>query len=911
MRFNEPLSIKLYDKNFTLQAIIDDYNEISFAHNLYEAGDFSISINYNIPNALLFQRGMFIQFGNDEYMFGEILSITDTIAQDGKGSQVRTITGKDARFLFKRRVIKNMNSEGSWVMTAKGELCMRNLIADQCGINAEEKRRLPIINNIPSEADALGASYSVSESFSNLYDTLVTIATQSEIGWRVRFTGELTLEVYSGTDLSNNIQFSTDFDSLANGTFTDTSESFANSVYVAGKGTGEDRDVYEGEIEGAAGLDRYEAFDNQSGMTTESEYETEALSMLSQYGQTITVNGNGLAKCPYIFKEQYNIGDIITIAFSGKSAKTQILGVTEHWGFGSYGITFSFGKPVNDLNRQLQLILKQIQKASNKTTTTSSVKYYTIPTDTEMPAADVIYDTIGFTGTVETGATFKLYLDNERTGAKTYHVRFKQLGGTGKLTLTTGVMGASNLVMNSGTYVAIIYVDNLGNVTMAGATATNTVEAGNNQPVTSDGVNTIVNELETEISGKQNILTAGANIKIDNNVIEGTSDLPTDAVLHYSFDEVPDYPDGTADVRLLNNNTYDIQGANYYLRNNGGSTFSNNNGNLKVSTIGGNLTGCYFAAANIYNKIVKTKIKVASVTGTIQVIAGQVELLTISSAGEYELTQYFSTSNSLYFYCVGAGNSCEFTFEQIYIGNGSYNTPIIDNANGQNNATNNGGIAVKGVSGKGYCTVGENNKLVLSNGVLPTKRTFSIWVYLPNNAWGSGQKRLWRFNLANYVNTDVINNIHRLTFISRNAANTSFSIPFDCESILEKWTHIVIIDDFSNNGGTKTVYINGSKINQITCTGDFVGVTDSSPWTLFSFSHIATNGSIIGLKSDDLLIFNRALTEKEVVALYNNKANTPKYYNLNNYKLPAPPTTDGSYMLNVTVSGGVPSYSWS
>ena len=61
---------------------------------------------------------------------------------------------------------------------------------------------------------------------------------------------------------------------------------------------------------------------------------------------------------------------------------------------------------------------------------------------------------------------------------------------------------------------------------------------------------------------------------------------------------------------------------------------------------------------------------------------------------------------------------------------------------------------------------------------------------------------------------------------------------------------------------------------------------------------------------DDLLIFDRALTEKEVVALYNNKANTPKYYNLNNYKLPAPPTTDGSYTLNVTVSGGKTTYSW-
>lgn len=495
MRYNEQLNLKLYtytNNSFTLQAIIDDYQEISFSHNLYEAGDFTITINYNIPNALKFERGMWIQFGNDPYMFGEVITINDAIGEDGKGSQIRTITGKDARYIFKRRVIKNLNNEENWAMADKGEIVLRELVKAQCGSSAETKRQLPVSNTIPASSSAIGKEYSCAESFTNLYDTLVTIATQSEIGWRVKFDGALTLEVFEGSDLSNQVQFSTDFDSLANGQFTDSAEAYANTVYVAGKGTGSDRDIYEGEqeIEGETpeGLNRYEAFDNQSSMTSESEYEAEAYSMLTQYGQTIQISGNGLAKCPYIFKEQYDIGDTITLAFSGKSAKAQILSVTEHWTWGQYGIEFSFGKPQNDLSRQLQLMLKQIQKASNKTTTTSSVKYYTIPTDTTMPKADVIYDTIGFQGAcADGGSTFQLYFNSDKTGAKTYHVYFKQLGG-GKLTLTTGVSGKANLVLNSGTYVAIIYVDQEGNVTSQGATATTTISQGNTQPATSGAV---------------------------------------------------------------------------------------------------------------------------------------------------------------------------------------------------------------------------------------------------------------------------------------------------------------------------------------------------------------------------------------------------------------------------------------
>ena len=504
MSYKEKPQIKLYaftDNQFVLQAIIDDYQECSFEHNIYQAGQFTITINYNIPNSQLFQRGLFIQMGNNPYDFGEILKIQDAIGEDGKGSQIRTITGYDTRYLLKRRVIKNMNSNGLWVMTAKGELCLRNLIKDQCGSGAELKRQLPIENIIPADEEAIGKNYSVSEQFTNLYEVCRTIATQSEIGWRIAFNGTLSLECFSGTDRSQTVQFSTSFDSLANGEFSDSSESFSNAIYIGGKGQNDNRDIYEGEDGTPSGFDRFESWDNQSQMTTESEYEAEALSMLSQYGQTLTMQGNGLAKCPYIFREQYDIGDIITVAFSGKSAVAQILSVTEHWAWGSYDIQFSFGKPQNNLAEQLQLILRQIQKASEKASSTDSVRWYTIPTDSAMPKADVTYNTIGFVGTVGTNATFTLYLDNEKTGAKTYHVWFKQLGGTGKLTLTTGKAGAVNLTMGVGTYVAIISVDEAGNIIDVASTPINSIQSGNLQPVTSNAVADKISSLDVSSVG--------------------------------------------------------------------------------------------------------------------------------------------------------------------------------------------------------------------------------------------------------------------------------------------------------------------------------------------------------------------------------------------------------------------------
>jgi microcystin-dependent protein len=130
-------------------------------------------------------------------------------------------------------------------------------------------------------------------------------------------------------------------------------------------------------------------------------------------------------------------------------------------------LEFQFGKPINDLSSQLQLILRQIQKASSKTNACTSVKWYTIPTDTEQEAGDVIYDTLGFTGT-SSSDSFTIYLDNEGTGAKVYNLYVKNL--TGSLTLTTGFNDAEDLIISGGTYTGSILVDTLGNISLQSST---------------------------------------------------------------------------------------------------------------------------------------------------------------------------------------------------------------------------------------------------------------------------------------------------------------------------------------------------------------------------------------------------------------------------------------------------------
>ena len=902
MSYKDKPQIKLYkyeNSAFVLQAIIDDFQEVSFEHNLYEAGQFTISINYNIPNALKFERGLFVQFGSNPYDFGEIITVQDSIGEDGKGSQIRTITGYDARYLLKRRVIKNMNSNGLWVMTGKGEIVLRSLIQDQCGSGAEAKRQLPITNVIPATESALGNEFSVSESFTNLYEVCKTIATQSEIGWRIKFDGTLTLEVYEGQDLSQTVRFDTNFESLANGEFSDSAESYTNAIYIGGKGQNDDRDIYEGEDGTPEGLDRFEAWDNQSSMTTESEYEAEALSMLTQYGQTLTMNGNGLAKCPYVFREQYDIGDIVTVAFSGKSATAQILAITEHWIWSAYDISFAFGKPQNNLSDQLQLMLRKIQEASNKTNSTDSVRWYTIPTDSAMPKADVTYNTIGFQGTcAEGGSTFTLYLDTEKTGAKTYHVYFKQLAG-GNLTLTTGRSGATDLVLNSGTYVAIIYVDENGNVTSQGATPTSTITSGNNQPATSSGV---AGAISSEATAR-------------DTAISNALALPTDAVLHYSFDEVPSYPDGSADVRLLNNNTYQIQGGIWKLVNNGGTTFSNVNGNIIATITSGAGGNGLYISANSSNNIIKVKIKISSLVGGLRILngtgTGGVTVDTISSEGVYDYTLIFNL-NAQYknFYIVLKDSTSSAIVEllEIYIGDGSYATPVIDNVNGQNNGVSYGEIANQGISGKGVYFPSANQYISLPTSKYPaptsnTNISISVWLNIPTSYtvdYSSDSTNCIKPIISVGAYAGLFGIVRNNRFIQFSARDSVSSKSVYTAFPKGEWFHFVV----SYNGSTHKgkVFLNGNLIGETQANiADYQFGSSNAKWLIWSNTSLGGSAVVSTNQPatiDDLLIFNRALSEQEVLALYLNKGNTPKYF-------PIPTNEIKQNSLELATSGGV------
>lgn len=369
-----------------------------------------------------------------------------------------------------------------------------------------------------------------------------------------------------------------------------------------------------------------------------------------------------------------------------------------------------------------------------------------------------------------------------------------------------------------------------------------------------------------------------------------TYNLPTDAVLHYSFDDLPDYPDGTADVRLLDNNTYQIQSGNYKFGSNlGGATFSNDNGKLLIQISSNDIyKGTYIPSTSISTNIIKFKINVTSISGRMIFHFGGRVLLSVEKTGVYELVTIGDGSHSLY--CGGVAGTqtdCIFTVEQIYIGDGSYSTPIIDNANGQWNATNNGGIAVQGVSGKGASFL--NKKYANCGNInLTPNFTISVWVKPDNDTYGLQGVILYKNNQFILRNGASWGN-YLMAFVYYADSLSSDEINIGSLLPANKWTHLVVLKD----GSTLKSYRDSVLTATITLQSQNIYANAND--FLISRDWSDNNRS---QSYDDLLIFDRALSQEEVMALYLNKANTPKYF-------PTPTNEIKKDSMELATSGGV------
>jgi hypothetical protein len=362
---NPRAPISVLDNTLTKLVEVDCYKTAYFEQSLSDYGSFEIQINWNIIDAAGFRYaeyftiGRFVLIGTDGNKCGQILEVEKKIDEGGKGSQIVSVRGKQAKIIFSQRVVEPPAGYANYTQTAVAETVMKTVTAAQLGSTATASRQISIIN-IPTTA-GLGASFTYSSRYKRLDSDLTSISQATGLGFNLQLnlsTKKLDFVVISGVNRTASQTtnprciISTDFDTLRTGSIKDSYVLYKNLIIAAGQGVGESRNVrkvYSGTE--PTGIARRETFADMRDLSTNADIDARGASILSANGVSKFIDASALSYSQYVLGVDYNLGDFITISAYDESQDVQITSIKETWSPASYDISIGFNRGYPELSK--------------------------------------------------------------------------------------------------------------------------------------------------------------------------------------------------------------------------------------------------------------------------------------------------------------------------------------------------------------------------------------------------------------------------------------------------------------------------------------------------------------------------------------------------------------------------------
>lgn len=338
------------DTDFTRLGILDDYISFIWSTRYYTDGDFELTLAVNDQTMDLIRRDRYILRDDDDQV-GIIERVF--LSQNEEGIQTMTVSGRFVTSIIRRRIIGQQTQVSGQVPDCMEQILNDNLISPE-----DPNRQIPnfIFRNLVTRRIPMQRQYTGK----NLGDILSNECETYGLGFRGTIeNGSFVFAMYEGTDRSRGqtentyVIFSTDYDNLNASEYEESQEDLVTDVLVAGEGEGLDRKTIWASLTTNAGLNRHESFKDARNQSTNDGQidEEEYFNGLRDEGlEDITTYQAALAGTVwfdnYRWKEDVNIGDIVTIANPswGIEKNTRIVEVIESMSeAGEYTITPTFG----------------------------------------------------------------------------------------------------------------------------------------------------------------------------------------------------------------------------------------------------------------------------------------------------------------------------------------------------------------------------------------------------------------------------------------------------------------------------------------------------------------------------------------------------------------------------------------
>ncbi|MBI4856170.1 MAG: siphovirus ReqiPepy6 Gp37-like family protein [Acetobacterium woodii] len=315
------MDLYVADRSFNKLGTVNNRTSLRWVRRYRKTGEFEIHCPATTQNIEKLQRGnVIIKPGDPEAGYIKYRNLQE----NDEGKELLVVKGDFLTGYLNRRIIWGIE-----IINGLVEVAMRNLVNKNAISPTDTNRIIPGLSlgdlkNYTEMAD-------FQTSYQNLTEELERLCALSDIGYRIRYDGStksMKFETYKGLDRSSGQSinprciFSKNYNNVEKQEFTESDGNYRNLVLIGGIGEGTDRKF--ATVGTAAGLDRYEIFNDQKSLSnvvdsvtlTDAEYQVllqgkgnETLTQnkkICVFDSSIDVNANRK------YKEDYDLGDIVT-----------------------------------------------------------------------------------------------------------------------------------------------------------------------------------------------------------------------------------------------------------------------------------------------------------------------------------------------------------------------------------------------------------------------------------------------------------------------------------------------------------------------------------------------------------------------------------------------------------------------
>lgn len=349
--------IRIYDANINLIAEIDNYESLQFQRKMYNAGNFTIKLNYGIKYASELQKNRIISLGNSTKKVGIIKGIK--FSQSGNKKTLE-ISGYELKGIFRQRITIPAIGDSHIVFTTDhAETILKTLVSTNQSTAGMAFTNLDVI------ADAAqGATGTTKSRYQNLALELERIGRSKEVGNIVQIdyaAKKMQFDViiprdYTATTSLTPVIFSTKYDNIVSQDYYNNDFNLKNYTLIGGQGSGAARTI---EVAGTLTSN----FDLSVDFVDARDIDDSA-SLISRgnerLAQTITETNFDCVISelkPFVYEVDYDLGDKITIKneeFSVSYDKI-IEEITEFYSSSGKTITAVFGTPANSFKKYIDI----------------------------------------------------------------------------------------------------------------------------------------------------------------------------------------------------------------------------------------------------------------------------------------------------------------------------------------------------------------------------------------------------------------------------------------------------------------------------------------------------------------------------------------------------------------------------